>query len=72
VGKSLPGYASADQMRLAFDEHQELKRISLVFEEDEMTRTQEFVLRSFSNPDGPFREMCASNGILPRLRQGGR
>jgi hypothetical protein len=45
-------------MRLAFDEPQELKRIPLVFEEDEMTRTQEFVLRSFSNPDGPF-ERCA-------------
>src|SRR5216117_2646344 len=31
-------------IRLVFDEPQELKRISLVFEEDEMTRTQEFEL----------------------------
>jgi hypothetical protein len=44
-------------IRLVFDEPQELKRISLVFEENEMTRTQEFVLRAYSNPDGPFREI---------------
>ena len=44
-------------IRLVFDEPQELKRISLVFEENEMTRTQEFVLRAFSNPGGPFREI---------------
>jgi hypothetical protein len=44
-------------IRLAFDEPQELKRISLVFEENEMTRTQEFVLRASSNPGGPFREI---------------
>ena len=44
-------------IRLVFDEPQELKRISLVFEEDEMTRTQEFVLRALSNPGGPFREI---------------
>jgi hypothetical protein len=44
-------------IRLVFDEPQELKRISLVFEENEMTRTQEFVLRASSNPGGPFREI---------------
>jgi hypothetical protein len=44
-------------IRLVFDEPQELKRISLVFEENEMTRTQEFVLRAYSNPGGPFREI---------------
>ena len=44
-------------IRLVFDEPQELKRISLVFEENEMTRTQEFVLRASSNPAGPFREI---------------
>ncbi|SRR6266567_532980 len=44
-------------IRLVFDEPQELKRISLVFEEKEMTRTQEFVLRASSNPGGPFREI---------------
>jgi hypothetical protein len=47
----------AQTIRLVFDEPQELKRISLVFEEDEITRTQEFVLRASSNPGGPFREI---------------
>ena len=47
----------AQTIRLLFDQPQELKRISLVFEENEMTRTQEFVLRASSNPAGPFREI---------------
>src|SRR5690348_12786663 len=47
----------AQTIRLVFDEPQELKRISLVFEEDQITRTQEFVLRASSNPGGPFREI---------------
>src|SRR5438876_2348363 len=47
----------AQTIRLLFDQPQELKRISLVFEEDEMTRTQEFVLRALPNPGGPFREI---------------
>ena len=46
----------AQTIRLVFDKPQELKRISLVFEENEMTRTQEFALRA-SNPGGPFREI---------------
>ena len=44
-------------IRLIFDEYQEIKRISLVFEEDEMARTQEFVLRASSNPGGALREI---------------
>lgn len=44
-------------IRLVFDEPQELKRISLVFEENELTRTQEFVLRTSLNRGGPFREI---------------
>jgi len=44
-------------IQLVFDAPQELKRISLVFEEDEVMRTQEFVLRASSNPGGPFREI---------------
>jgi|SRR5437667_3559240 len=44
-------------IRLVFDEPQELKRISLVFEEDEMMRTQEFVLRASSNSGGRFRQI---------------
>jgi hypothetical protein len=47
----------AQTVRLVFDEPQDLRRISLVFEEDEIMRTQEFVLRSSSNPGGPFREI---------------
>lgn len=44
-------------IRLVFDEPQKLNRISLVFEETEMTRTQEFVLRAFSKAGRPFREI---------------
>ena len=47
----------AQTIRLVFDEPQELKRISLVFEENELTRTQEFILRASSNPGGPFRDI---------------
>jgi len=49
--------SGAQTIRLVFDEPQELQRISLVFEEKEITRTQEFVLRALSNPGGPFREI---------------
>lgn len=51
---SQPG---AQTIRLVFDEPQKLRRISLVFEENEMTRTQEFVLRASSNAGEPFREI---------------
>jgi len=44
-------------IRLVFDEPQEIKRILLVFEEKEITRTQEFVLRASSDPGGSFREI---------------
>jgi hypothetical protein len=47
----------AQTIRLVFDEPQELKHISLVFEENDMTRTQEFVLRASSKPSGPFAEI---------------
>lgn len=40
-------------IRLLFDEPQAIRCISLVFEEEERKRTQEFVLRS----GGPFREI---------------
>lgn len=43
----------AQTIRLLFDEPQEIRCISLEFEEDEVKRTQEFVLRS----GGPFREI---------------
>jgi hypothetical protein len=51
---SQPG---AQTIRLVFDGPQELKRISLVFEENEVTRTQEFVLQASSTPGVPFREI---------------
>jgi|SRR3954465_14319670 hypothetical protein len=51
---SQPG---AQTIRLVFDRPQNLKRISLVFEENEVTRTQEFALQASSNPGGPFREI---------------
>jgi hypothetical protein len=56
-------------IRLVFDEPQELKRILLVFEEKEITRTQEFVLRASSDPVGRFERLCVSNGISAHLRQ---
>src|SRR6202011_884609 len=55
------GWRAADSgsqtIRLIFDEPQRLTRISLVFEETETERTQEFVLRW--SPDGgvSFREI---------------
>jgi hypothetical protein len=55
------GWRSAEPgsqtIRLLFDERQKLKRVSLVFEEEESTRTQEFVLRWSSERAGPFREL---------------
>ena len=49
--------SGAQTIRLIFDEPQRLTRISLVFEESETGRTQEFVLRW--SPDGghSFREI---------------
>jgi len=44
-------------IRLIFDEPQKLKRIQLVFEDAESTRTQEFVLRWSSDSESSFREI---------------
>jgi hypothetical protein len=44
-------------IRLVFDQPQSLKRISLVFEEKETARTQEFVLRCSSHAGNSFREI---------------
>jgi len=44
-------------IRLIFDQPQKLKRISLVFEEKETNRTQEFVLRWSPNPKSALREI---------------
>jgi hypothetical protein len=44
-------------IRLVFDQPQRLKQISLVFEEKEVARTQEFVLRWSSDGGRSFREI---------------
>jgi hypothetical protein len=51
---ALPG---AQIIRLLFDHPLRVKRISLVFEETENTRTQEFVLRWSSDLGRSFREI---------------
>jgi hypothetical protein len=61
VSGEMRGWRAADSgaqtIRLIFDQPQKLTRISLVFEETETERTQEFVLRW--SPDGghSFREI---------------
>ena len=44
-------------IRLIFDEPQKLRRICLVFEESESTRTQQFVLRWSPDTGNSFREI---------------
>jgi hypothetical protein len=44
-------------IRLLFDQPQRLRRISLVFEENEIKRTQEFVLRWSTDGGRSFREI---------------
>ena len=44
-------------IRLVFDQPQSLRRISLVFEERETARTQEFVVRWSSDGGSSFREI---------------
>jgi hypothetical protein len=44
-------------IRLLFDQPQRLRRISLAFEEDEIKRTQEFVLRWSPDSGRSFREI---------------
>jgi hypothetical protein len=51
---SRPG---AQTVRLVFDEPRRLKRISLVFEENDTRRTQEFVLRWSADGGQSFREI---------------
>jgi hypothetical protein len=47
----------AQTIRLLFDQPQSLRRISLVFEETETERTQEFVLRWSADRGHSFREI---------------
>jgi len=61
VSGEMRGWRAADSgtqtIRLIFDEPQRLERISLVFEETETERTQEFVLRWSPDGGGSFREI---------------
>jgi hypothetical protein len=61
VSGEMQGWRAADSgtqtIRLIFDEPQKLTRISLVFEETEIERTQEFVLRWSSDGGSSFREI---------------
>ncbi len=56
-----PGWCAADSgaqaIRLVFDESQTLKHIALVFEETDIERTQEFVLRWSGDYGGSFQEI---------------
>jgi hypothetical protein len=49
--------AGSQTIRLVFDQPQRLRRISLVFEERETARTQEFVLRWSQDGGTSFREI---------------
>jgi hypothetical protein len=44
-------------IRLVFDEPQKLKNITLIFEEEQTARTQEFVLRWSADKGNSFREI---------------
>src|SRR5438874_13608240 len=61
VSGETPGWRAAEPgpqtIRLVFDQPQTLKRISLVFEEKETGRTQEFVLRWSSDGGSSFRQI---------------
>jgi len=51
------GMTGTQTIRLIFDQPQRLKQISLVFEEKETARTQEFLLRWSSDGGHSFREI---------------
>ena len=61
----------AQTIRVVFDQPQRLKHISLVFEENETTRTQEFVLRWSSNGGDSFQEIVRQqwNFSLPSTKR---
>jgi hypothetical protein len=61
LGDEKRGWRAAEPgsqtIRLTFDSPQRLRRIWLAFEDDETSRTQEFVLRWSANVGQPFREI---------------
>src|SRR3954464_5778061 len=54
-------------IRLVFAEPQKVKQISLVFEEKETARTQEFVLRWSSDGGDSFREIVRHHSFFSPL-----
>jgi hypothetical protein len=58
-------------IRLLFDEPQRLKRIHLVFQEDEQERTQEFVLRWSTDGGQSYREIVRQQYNLNPLAAAG-
>ena len=61
ISGEMRGWRAADSgaqtIRLVFDEPQTLRRMVLIFEETETTRTQEFVLRWSGDYGGSFQEI---------------
>lgn len=61
LSRETPGWRAsrpgAQTVRLVFDEPQRLKRIALVFEENDTRRTREFVLRWSADGGQSFREI---------------
>ena len=61
ISGGIGGWRAADSgaqtIRLIFDHPQNLRRISLVFEEAKTERTQEFVLRWSADGGGSFRDI---------------
>jgi hypothetical protein len=45
-------------IRLNFEEPRSMKHVRVVIEERERARTQQFVLRAASTPEGPWRELA--------------
>jgi hypothetical protein len=76
IGTENPGWRAANPgtqtIRLVFDEPQTLKRIWLVFEDIEHTRTQEFVLRWTQAGNIRFEKSYAKNGISALTVQCGK
>jgi len=58
--------AGVQTIRLIFDQPQSLKRISLVFVEMEVSRTQEFILRWSPDRGNSFREIVRQQWNLSR------
>ena len=57
LGETRAASSGAQILGLVFDQPQTLQRRSLVFEEEQTERTQEFVLRWFSDKGRSFREI---------------